>query len=103
MLERSTAPDLICLSHLRWNAVFQRPQHLMTCCARERRVYFIEEPIFESGVSPGLDVQTTSGVNVVVPYLPAGYSEQQAASLQRRLLDKLPQRERVRDLILWYY
>jgi len=23
-------PDLICLSHLRWNFVFQRPQHLMS-------------------------------------------------------------------------
>jgi len=37
--------DLICLSHLRWNFVYQRPQHLMSRCARERRVFFIEEPI----------------------------------------------------------
>ena len=39
-------PDLICLSHLRWNFVFQRPQHLLTRCARERRVFFFEEPLF---------------------------------------------------------
>ncbi len=32
-------PDLICFSHLRWNFVFQRPQHLMTRIARERRVF----------------------------------------------------------------
>jgi UDP-galactopyranose mutase len=28
------APDLVCLSHLRWNFVFQRPQHLLTRCAQ---------------------------------------------------------------------
>src|SRR5258708_36632561 len=30
-------PDLLCLSHLRWNFVFQRPQHLMSRFAAERR------------------------------------------------------------------
>src|SRR5690606_6909585 len=35
--------DLLCFSHLRWDFVFQRPQHLLTRCARERRVFFFEE------------------------------------------------------------
>ena len=35
----AASPDLICLSHLRWNFVFQRPQHLMTRYARHARVY----------------------------------------------------------------
>ena len=39
---------LICLSHLRWNFVFQRPQHLMTRCSKANRVFFWEEPIFDS-------------------------------------------------------
>lgn len=103
MIESNAPTDLICLSHLRWNFVFQRPQHLMTRFARDRRVYFIEEPIVEPGISPALHVETSSGVNVVVPYLPTGYSEQQAQTLQRRLLDKLLQRERIRDFVLWYY
>src|SRR5688572_11440611 len=42
----SAHADLICLSHLRWNFVFQRPQHLMSRYAIARRVYFVEEPIF---------------------------------------------------------
>ena len=41
-------PDLICLSHLRWNFVFQRPQHLMSRFARDRRVFFVEEPVFDA-------------------------------------------------------
>ncbi|MDQ3233524.1 MAG: hypothetical protein M3Q07_17035, partial [Pseudobdellovibrionaceae bacterium] len=47
-----TKPDLICFSHLRWNFVFQRPQHLMTRISRERRVFFFEEPIFTDESTP---------------------------------------------------
>src|SRR5712672_3489243 len=45
---RYPQPDLICLSHLRWNFVFQRPQHLMSRFARGRRVFFVEEPVYDS-------------------------------------------------------
>ena len=36
---------LLCFSHLRWNFVFQRPQHLMSRFAREMNVIFWEEPV----------------------------------------------------------
>ena len=36
---------LICVAHLRWKFVFQRPQHLMTRAARHYRTFYIEEPI----------------------------------------------------------
>src|ERR1051326_6697835 len=61
--------DLICLSHLRWNFVFQRPQHLMTRFASERRVFFFEEPIFDSS-GPHLQVHRDGDVRVAVPHLP---------------------------------
>ncbi len=41
-------PPLLCFSHLRWDFVWQRPQQLMSRFARERRVYFIEEPVFRA-------------------------------------------------------
>lgn len=40
--------DVVCFSHLRWSFVFQRPQHLLSRCARERRVFFVEEPMFSA-------------------------------------------------------
>ena len=43
---------LICLSHLRWNFVWQRPQHLLSRAAADYDTFFIEEPMFESGVKP---------------------------------------------------
>ena len=33
-------PTLLCLSHLRWNFVYQRPQHLMSRFARTYQVLF---------------------------------------------------------------
>ena len=53
--------DVVVLSHLRWDFVWQRPQHLLSRCARERRVFFFEEVRYEAEL--GLDVrETESGV-----------------------------------------
>src|SRR5215213_7107034 len=98
------APDLICLSHLRWDFVFQRPQHLLTRCARERRVFFIEEPTFAPGQDAHLDVGLRdSGVCVVVPRLAEGLSEAEIHATQKALLDDLFARCKIRDYLLWYY
>ncbi|HYE75453.1 MAG TPA: glycosyltransferase family 1 protein, partial [Blastocatellia bacterium] len=100
----SQAPDLICLSHLRWDFVYQRPQHLMSRFARERRVFFIEEPIFDSKV-PKLDVSVRSGgVTVVVPHLPQGLSEKEYRALQQSLLlDELFLEHEINNYVCWYY
>ncbi len=64
--------DLVALSHLRWDFVTQRPQHLMTRCARERRVLFVEEPLWhDDGSAPRLETSPRpEGVTVAVPHLP---------------------------------
>jgi UDP-galactopyranose mutase len=94
--------DLICLSHLRWHFVFQRPQHLMTRCAAERRVFFVEEPLFDAQ-SPRLEVQRDGRVTIATPHLPAGTDEPSAIAWQRRLLDELMERYRVTEYVIWFY
>lgn len=37
--------DLMVFSHLRWNFVYQRPQHLISRISRHYKILFIEEPI----------------------------------------------------------
>src|SRR6476660_6739066 len=37
--------SIVVFSHLRWDFVFQRPQHLLSRLAKHRRIIFIEEPI----------------------------------------------------------
>ena len=95
--------DLICLSHLRWKFVFQRPQHLMTRCARERRVFFFEEPIFEPSDTARLVSEPAGAVTVVIPHLPAGIEPREAEVMQGRLLSAFMKEQGVRKHILWYY
>ena len=95
--------DLICFSHLRWNFVFQRPQHLLTRCARERRVFFFEEPVFDAEL-PRLDtIPDPSGVTVAVPHLPAGQPPELVERQLRELVNALLAAHRITSYILWYY
>ncbi len=95
--------DVVVLSHLRWNFVYQRPQHLLSRCARQHRVFFIEEPIVSDGPIR-MDISTPRpGVWVAVPHLPEGTSPHEADAIQRRLLDELLAERHVRSYILWYY
>jgi UDP-galactopyranose mutase len=80
----------------------------MTWAARSHRVFFWEEPdwtvLAERGdPAPQLRLQTTNGVTVATPLLPAGIDEQLAIELQHVLLDRLFRAEDIRDPILWYY
>jgi glycosyltransferase involved in cell wall biosynthesis len=103
----ATSFDLLCFSHLRWDFVFQRPQHLLSRCAREGRVFFIEEPIFhDPSEGPAyLDVRAVydSGLHVVVPRLPGGLDHDDADRAQRILLDQLIHRYRIKAHVDWYY
>lgn len=92
--------DLICFSHLRWNFVFQRPQHLLTRCAAERRVFFVEEPVRGEDAAPRLDVQESNGVTVIVPHLPHGI---EVTTAMRHLIDELIEAHRIERYVLWYY
>ena len=62
--------SLIVFSHLRWNFVYQRPQHLMERLAKRYRVFFFEEPVYEAG-SPRLVVsEPRKNVFVCTPRTP---------------------------------
>lgn len=96
-------PVLIVLSHLRWDFVFQRPQHLLTRAATEFEVYFIEEPIFE-GEMPGVrDMTRPGGVRVVQPLLPHGTEAPDAVMHQGDIAEMIACRAGGRPLYVWYY
>ena len=88
------APLLVCFSHLRWDFVWQRPQHLMSRAAKHYRVLQIEEPLFEKGATPRMDVsKRPGGIAIATPVLPEGLSERDVTAWQRRLIDRLLARE----------
>jgi UDP-galactopyranose mutase len=95
---------LVCFSHLRWDFVFQRPQHLMALLAREFPVIFWEEPIRDSTrTEPALQSRSPlPDVTVVTPHLPEGLSPQAEAAALRKLLDS-SLAGATPPLIRWYY
>lgn len=96
-------PDLICFSHLRWDFVFQRPNHFMSRAARDRRVLYVEEPLLADGATPRLENQCRDGVEVLTPHLPAGLDQAAQHAILRELLDDLLDAERIEQPVLWYY
>jgi UDP-galactopyranose mutase len=107
----TSAPDpqpatLVCFSHLRWNFVFQRPQHLMSRFAREMDVVFWEEPIDidrkETAYLKVREAEDAPGVRVVTPHLPEGMPEDARDAALARLLDAHVASLRG-PLIAWYY
>jgi UDP-galactopyranose mutase len=96
--------DLVCFSHLRWNFVYQRPQHLMSRFAKTFRTFFVEEPIFhndEDSISIKLSAEN---VWVVVPYL--NEKENSLIPLltrQKILINKFFIKMKIKKFIAWYY
>jgi UDP-galactopyranose mutase len=106
-----SAPDpepatLLCFSHLRWNFVFQRPQHLMSRFSRDMDVVFWEEPVEiaanETAYLQVREAQDAPNVRIVVPHLPQGMPDDAREAALMRLLDAHIASIRG-PLIAWYY
>jgi hypothetical protein len=102
--------DLMCFSHLRWNFVYQRPQHLMTRAAKKSRVFYFEEPVYTSFPDKlKVHVDPVNQVTVVTPELEEGevyiVNEKELTVEDRiaRLLDQLIQMYKIKDFVSWYY
>lgn len=96
--------DIICFSHLRWDFVFQRPQHLLTRCSSRQRVFFMEDPIFMPGIKSHLEISRRDHeLHIIVPKLSDTFSPDTAVVVQQKLLDSLLQEYGIEDFLLWYY
>ena len=96
---RST--DLFCFSHLRWDFVYQRPQHLLSRCAQDRRVFFWEEPIFDGAGAGHLEVlQRAETLWVIRPHVARG---QDPDIEQQRLLTGFCAEWQIDRPVRWYY
>jgi len=97
---------LLCFSHLRWDFVFQRPQHLMSRFAKAQPVVFWEEPLpAEAGQGPSLDVRPAKnapGLTVVTPRIPEGLEGDKQQAVLKSLLDQYVSTLSGK-IVRWYY
>ena len=95
---------LICFCHLRWQFVYQRPQHLLTRFSKIMNVIVWEEPIFDADNNYyELRKDAQFNVWIATPHLVEGLSEIEISEKQKALLDVLMQNLNVKQYMLWYY
>jgi len=100
----SPKPLLVCFSHLRWDFVWQRPQHLLSRAVKHYDVLIVEEPIFKPGASAHMDVsERPQGVTVAVPILPEGLAHEDVIAEQHDLIEDMIGREATGSRVFWYY
>ena len=94
--------DLIVFSHLRWDFVYQRPQHVLSRFgSRGWNMLFIEEPV---DAEPGLALtHVAPGVTVVRPSLPPTLSPAERDAELRDLLEGEWRRRHIVRPVLWFY
>lgn len=101
--EPSNRRPLVCFSHLRWNFVRQRPQHLLSRAARDYDVTFVEEPVFEAVARATLRITRDERVRIAVPVLPRDATGAETAeTLQRDLIEEYLEAAG-EPAVLWYY
>ena len=99
-------PPVVAVSHLRWDFVFQRPQHLLTRVANAaQQVLYIEEPIFEdrADISAEIIDHLEGRLAVVRLHLPHSHDRAQISRLQGELIASQLAKRGIADYVLWAY
>ena len=101
----SASAPLICFSHLRWDFVIQRPQHLMRRFARNRPVFVWEEHIPCDHPLPYLEHHPfpADGIVALRPRVPHWWNPAQIEAGLAKLLDLLAKTSIPTPPLLWFY
>ena len=104
-LAAAVAAPIICFSHLRWDFVLQRPQHLMARFSATRPVWFWEEAIPTDHHLAYLEFHAFAGTTVqaIRPRIPHRLSPAEAERALAGLLDQMIALTRIERPVLWFY
>jgi glycosyltransferase involved in cell wall biosynthesis len=103
-LPKTIPANLICFSHLRWDFVYQRPQHLLSRFSNNSAVWFFEEPIFDGSENNHLSIRSiSSSLHIVIPHLQHGLAQDEVISIQTKLLKQFTDNLDLDETMFWYY
>ncbi len=105
--------DIVCISPVRWDFVWQRPQHLLSCLSEYGRILFVEEPVARLGlIEPYLEAlpgHTATDVTILRLIQPVakpgwiGHGDPLTQANYSQLLLEYLWREGFSDPVLWLY
>ena len=88
--------DMIVFCHLRWQFVYQRPQHIISRMAKEFKVLLIEEPI---GFND--EEENSAQINIITPHLHVLQPKVRSIEAIAKILPKYISNQKVP--IGWFY
>lgn len=94
---------LVCFSHLRWDFVYQRPQHLISRFAKIMQVIYVEEPVHDTNSIYFTVLRKEEKLWQVVPHIPAEMDSSEAEWRQGAFLSTLLRSLNITRYICWYY
>ena len=98
-------PTIIVFSHLRWNFVYQRPQHLLSRLSKHYEIVFMEEPVPHSENTFLEQLMPASNIVVLRPHVSSGASgfhDDHLPELQCQLADYIADNN-ITDYLVWFY
>ncbi|HTE26075.1 glycosyltransferase family protein [Flavitalea sp.] len=95
--------DIVCFCHLRWDFVYQRPQHLLSRFAKRCRVFVVEEPVFTDQPSYLNVSNRDEHLFIITPHLSNRAPGIDHLQAQRELLSPYFRNLGLKEFILWYY
>lgn len=90
--------DIIVFSHLRWEFVWQRPQHILSRLGKNRKILFVEEPFIAKPTKRIVTVTRYQNIYVVRPHIPI-----ETYSHYYHFINNLANKISLKKPILWFY
>jgi glycosyltransferase involved in cell wall biosynthesis len=94
--------DIVVFSHLRWEFVFQRPQHLITRISKNHKILFVEEPIGPNDSSAIAKlIKISENVTILQPQIHIENMINELPAIVLKYIDELGLNKN--NLVLWFY
>ena len=103
LLKGNNMSTIFVFSHLRWDFVFQRPQHLLSRLAEHYQIIFIEEPVFDDRECFLAATVPAPNVTVYTPHVPVkayGFHDDYLPYMKTLIADLVADYD---EYLVWFY
>src|SRR6478752_5722849 len=95
--------DIVCFSHLRWDFVYQRPQHLLSRFANIYRVFYVEEAFYQREKDEYTSYVTSENVTVIKIAIAGEETAADVIPRYQQLLSRIFEELEIGQEFFWYY